>query len=82
MSEDSTEEKKELTFGEKACGVSFNPGGDPMVTTVKAAFAALVDQLNDLREASVNPDKKRHYSLAITYLEDAQMRAVKAVTWK
>lgn len=74
-------EQKKLTFGERACGVSFNPGGNPDVDSIKRQFAAIVDDLNDRRSASENPEVKRMLALAITDAQTAQMWAVKAVTW-
>jgi len=71
-----------LSFGEKAVGLTFNPSGDPGVITVKQAYAAIIDQMNDLRNTSESAGTKRHASAAITMAEDAQMRAVKAITWK
>jgi hypothetical protein len=75
-------EQREMTFGEKACGVSFNPGGLEDVASVKADFAAIVDKLHNLREASSNPEVKRMLSVAITDTQTAQMWAVKAITWQ
>jgi hypothetical protein len=75
-------ETREMTFGEKACGVSFNPDGNPTVAQIKADFAALVDNLHNVREVCNNGDKARMLSIAITELQTAQMWAVKAVTWK
>ena len=74
-------EQRELTFGEKACGVSFNPGNRLDVDTIKTQFAAIVDDLNKRRNATENPEVKRMLSLAITEAQTAQMWAVKAVTW-
>ncbi len=74
--------ERELTFGEKACGVSFNPGGLEHVAQIKADFAMIVDKLNATREASSNPEVKRMLSIAITEAQTAQMWAVKAVTWQ
>ena len=74
-------EINELTFGEKACGVSFNPGGNPVVSEIKRQFAAVVDDLNLLREQTASGEVKRMLSLAITDVQTAQMWAVKAVTW-
>ncbi len=74
-----------LTFGEKAVGLTFNPGGNPQVTAIKAGFAALIDQLNDIRlTATVNGPSEvgRLASIAITEAQAAQMWAVKAVTWQ
>ena len=75
-------ENREMTFGEKACGVSFNPDGNPTVAQIKSDFAALVDNLNNVREVCNNGEKARMLSIAITELQTAQMWAVKAVTWQ
>lgn len=72
---------REPTFGEKAAGVSFNPGGHEAVNTIKRSFANLIDDLNDRRTANSNPEVKRMLSVAITEAQTAQMWAVKAVTW-
>lgn len=77
-------EKTELTFGEKACGVSFNPGGDPDVAAIKAKFAEIVDIMHDFRaRAGIMEHKEtaRMLSIAITEAQTAQMWAVKAITW-
>jgi hypothetical protein len=74
--------EKELTFGEKACGVSFNPGGIEIVNRLKQSYADLVDDINDLRFIATDPEIKRMLSIAITELQTSQMWAVKAVTWK
>lgn len=74
-------ESREMTFGEKACGVSFNPGGLEHVAQIKSDFAEIVDLLNNTREASTNSEVKRMLSIAITEAQTAQMWAVKAVTW-
>lgn len=72
---------REMTFGEKACGVSFNPGGNPTVADIKQQFADIVTNLNEIRQASDHPEIKRMLSIAITEAQTAQMWAVKAVTW-
>jgi len=72
-----------MTFGEIAVGLTFNPSGDDAVNECKETFAKAIDQMNDLRQSEeCTPGKARHASTAITMLEDAQMRAVKAITWK
>jgi hypothetical protein len=71
----------ELTFGQKACGVSFNPGGNPDVDAIKKQFAALADDLHERRLKSPTGDGYRMFSIAITELQTAQMWAVKAATW-
>lgn len=70
-----------LTFGQRACGVSFNPGGNPAVAMMKDQFAALVDTLHTNRELNADPEVKRMLSIAITEIQTAQMWAVKAITW-
>jgi hypothetical protein len=73
---------KTLSFGEKAVGLSFNPGGDNDVHTIKVHFANIIDFLNDKRAKSESPDVKRMLSTAITEAQTSQMWAVKAVTWR
>lgn len=75
-------DERELTFGEKAVGLTFNPSSLPAVDDAKRGFAAVIDQMNDLRNASDNPDVKRMASVAITEAQTAQMWAVKAITWR
>jgi hypothetical protein len=79
---DKGNEMSELTFGQKACGVSFNPGGNPAVAMMKDQFAAIVDMLNTNRGMHSDPEVKRMLSIAITEAQTAQMWAVKAVTWQ
>jgi hypothetical protein len=74
--------QRELTFGEKAVGLTFNPGGSGEVATIKINIGRVIDNINDLRNASINPEVKRMYSVAITELQTAQMWAVKAATWQ
>lgn len=73
---------RELTFGETAVGLTFNPSGDPAVAECKRQFAAVIDQMHDLRTGSSNPEVKRMAAVAITEAQTAQMWAVKALTWK
>lgn len=75
-------EGEELTFGQKAVGLSFNPSKDPEVDKAKLIAAAAIDQMNDLRAKSGQGQQGRHASTAITDFESAQMRAVKAITWR
>jgi hypothetical protein len=72
----------ELTVGEKAAGVTFNPSNMPSVDRIKQKFAAIIDELNDSRNTASSQGAKRYYSKAISYSEDAQMNAVKAATWR
>jgi hypothetical protein len=72
----------DLTFGEHAVGLTFNPSGDPLVLELKKLSAAFIDECNYCRDNSDNPEVKRMYSLAITECQTAQMWAVKAATWR
>lgn len=72
-----------LTFGQKAVGLNFNPSGDDAVANCKQGFANEIDRMNDFRNRPDATDgQKRYASIAITEIEAAQMRAVKALTWK
>lgn len=74
--------QRELTFGEKAVGLTFNPSGREDVDACKRGFAAEIDRLDTLRHLpETSPEKKRLASIAITELQGAQMWAVKAITW-
>lgn len=83
MSENTMSEntQREMTFGEKACGVSFNPGGSMEVAVIKQLYAGLVDALHKRREEATDNEVKRMLSIAITETQTAQMWAVKAITW-
>ena len=70
-----------LTYGEKAVGISFNPGRNPLVNNVKYFYAKIIDDLKTQQTNSESPEQKRHYAVAITEAETAQMRAEKAITW-
>lgn len=72
----------DLTYGEKAVGLTFNPSNDDAVAQCKAEFARVIDRMNDLRNDTENPEVARMASIAITEAQTAQMWAVKAITWK
>lgn len=74
--------ERELSFGEKAVGLGFNPSQDPAVYACKAGFAHVIDLMNDLRDRSDDADVRRMASVAITEAQTAQMWAVKAITWR
>ncbi len=76
------EATRELTFGEKAVGVTFNPSNKPFVDEIKAKYASVIDSLNEVREFTTNPEVKRQLSVAITEAQTSQMWAVKAATWQ
>jgi hypothetical protein len=72
----------QLTFGERAVGLTFNPSGSGVVDALKRAVAEFIDACNNERELTKDLEVKRMYSVAITEAQTAQMWAVKAATWK
>jgi hypothetical protein len=73
---------RELSFGEKAVGLTFNPSNNSEVDVIKQTCAALIDQLHLGRNETNSPEKSRMYSEAITAIQTGQMWGVKAATWK
>jgi len=76
------QEEREVSYGEKAVGLKFNPGKNEQVNVCKQIFAGAIDQMDMLRRNSEAPEVKRLASVAITEMQTAQMWAVKALTWK
>lgn len=74
--------QRELTFGEKAVGITFNPGGHALVNEIKKKAAEYIDLLDEARKASTGGEMTRQLSIAITEAQTSQMWAVKAVTWQ
>lgn len=72
---------RSLTFGEKAVGLTFNPGGDEDVHYIKALYAEIIDKMNYMRGAE-RSERARLLSVAITEAQTAQMWAVEAITCK
>lgn len=77
-----TTEQRELTYGEKAVGLTFNPSGDSAVSTIKKYYAQIIDDMHSLRSGTGSTEAARLFSVAITSAQSAQMWAVKAITWK
>lgn len=73
---------REMTYGEKAVGLTFNPGGNPKVDEIKKLYAQIIDLCNDLRTEAGQGEKGRLLSVAITEAQTAQMWAVKGVTYQ
>lgn len=71
----------ELTYGQRAVGLSFNPGNNSAVHEMKLRFAGIIDELDLLRGSAREPEAIRLLSIAITEAQSAQMWAVKAITW-
>ena len=75
-------ESREMTFGEKAVGLTFNPSNDPTVEAIKRKCAVLIDEIDNLRWNQPSAEIVRMASVAITEIQSGQMWAVKAATWK
>ena len=80
---ESNETVRELTFGEKAVGSTFNPSGDATVAKLKKLYAEIIDTLSDGNlDNGATGLKGRFLGRAINDAVAAQMWAVKAVTFK
>lgn len=79
--------ERELTYGEKAVGLTFNPSGNETVHKLKSLYAEIIDacdygRRNSPRLQDGSNERARLWSVAITQAQDAQMWAVKAATWQ
>jgi hypothetical protein len=74
--------ERQLTYGERAVGLTFNPSGDETVTVLKQAYAKIIDLCQQRRAETDDAETKRLWSIAITEAQGAQMWSVKAATWK
>jgi len=74
--------QREMTFGEKAVGLTFNPSGSEDVEHIKKLYAEVIDFCNDWRKGNGSDEAARLFSIAITEAQGAQMWAVKAITWR
>lgn len=79
---------RELTFGEKAVGITFNPGRNEKVERLKRSAADLIDAMNAEREAikaseddGQNGERIAMLTIAIRKVQEGQMWSVKSVTW-
>ena len=75
-------EDREMTFGEKAVGLTFNPSGKQTVHELKEAYAKVIDILYNMRQSTHSAEQDRLASIAIIAVQGAQMWAVKAATWR
>lgn len=78
----STQPTREMTYGEQAVGLTFNPSGDEKVQEVKVLYAKIIDLCTALRDEAGKGEKGRLLSVAITEAQTAQMWAVKGITYK
>jgi hypothetical protein len=85
--ENNTE--RELTFGEKAVGLTFNPSGDVKVNKAKQLMADALDLLKesesektDNGNSIVSWESNVLRTEAFNSVVRAQMSLVKYITWK
>ena len=76
-------DEKEMTFGEKLVGATFNPSGDDKVAKAKQLCAELADLLyDDLTNNEQTSLKATLAEHAIGEILNAQMSVVKVLTLK
>jgi hypothetical protein len=75
------EQKKELSFGERLVGVTFNPSQNEKVERVKKLCAELADIVHEEsnKESFDSISTIVSYS-ALNHIKDASMNAVKLIT--
>jgi hypothetical protein len=81
------EDGKELTFGHKLVGLTFNPSGDEKVQRAKELCAELADILEESKEESFNEGTfntlyEKLYNHAVGEILNAQMNVVKLLTFR
>jgi hypothetical protein len=81
---------RELTFGEKAVGLTFNPSGDEKVNKAKMLMADALDLLKEAEaekaklsagNAMASWEANVFRTNAFNKIVDAQMSLVKYITW-
>lgn len=80
----------ELNAGDRAMGVTFNPGGDWRITYLKKGYAHLYNMLERFsKEQEAKPyvdddfarkQVARHKALAQTHLEESKMHGIESIT--
>ncbi len=85
----SNTQEQELTFGQKAVGLNFNPSGDDRVGTAKQLIADTIDLLEKDHAEKTNGGaytstwvRNVFRTAAFNALIAAQMALVKYLTWK
>ena len=83
---ETNETNREMTPGEKAVGLNFNPSGDETVNELKGIFARAFDIVEQSVPADDNTietaRKRKMRDSALQNIITAQMWAVKVVTLK
>lgn len=71
-----------MTPGEKAVGLSHNPSNRQDVYECKKHFDDVIDKLHDITYTTTTSDQYRAIETAIIRAQEAQMWAVRAITWQ
>ena len=75
--------QRQMTFGEKLVGLTFNPSNDDKVGKAKRLCADLADLLNDENNSrETSQFSQRLFSHAVGEILNAQMNVVKVLTLK
>ena len=81
--------QQELTFGQKAVGLTFNPSGEDNVTKAKQLMAEAIDLLEkdhaektDIGNMMSSWTRNVFRTAAFNAIITAQMTLVKYLTWK
>lgn len=75
---------RELSYGEKAVGLTFNPSNNPKVQEIKELYAKIIDiVINNAYpvDGIMTKEMQRLSDEAIRQAQTAQMWAVKAITY-
>ena len=78
-------DQRQMTFGEKLVGITFNPSNDDKVSKAKQLCASLADLLHDEMYkggGEITELQSRLYNHTIGEILNAQMNVVKVLTLK
>lgn len=76
---------RELTFGQKAVGLTFNHGEGEIFSQIneaKETCAKAIDQMKAIMDTEGRSERAALATIAYRKLQSAQMDMVKAITWK
>lgn len=77
--------QNQLTFGQKAVGLTFNYGEgiiNTQINSAKQMCADAIDLIIGIRDQEPRGEKAALCTIAYRALQSAQMDMVKAITWK
>lgn len=81
-----SEEKKELTYGEKLVGLNFNPSNEDSVSKAKKLFAEIADLVNEevgkLNHLEATALQNTLFNHTVGEILNAQMNVVKLLIFK